>query len=352
MSKANELENSGAAAIGVRTRALEEYLDRTVSEGLNAGGVIAVGTPDGTKLLKPFGWMDAAHSVRMPADAIFDLASVTKVVGTTTALALCMDCGLLDPDAPFTAYLPDYRGTLIEPVTIRDLSRHISGFPNEKPYDVIGEVVERVLDFSPVRPVGEMYEYSCGNYIMLGVIAERLLGTDLNTICVNNFFSPLEMTDTRWAPLPDPDPSHVIRYYESGTFGIASDPPARNANHPVGNAGLFSTVEDIAVFCRMILARGVHKGRRILSENVIDFIGTRPDTRSPVAFGWRVDSTYKAPSLSNRTLSHTGWTGNTVWIDPEKQLYVIVLTYRSTGDHDKAQEVRINIADLAVKCCQ
>lgn len=260
-----------------------------------------------------------------------------------------MGRGLLDPDAPFTKYLPDYRGKLREPVTIRDLSRHISGFPNQKPYDVVGEVVERILDFGPIRPVGEMYEYSCGNYILLGIIAERILGSDLNSICVENIFSPLGMTDSRWAPLPNPDPSRVIRYSEYDTFGIASDPPARNALHPVGNAGLFSTAADITVFCRMMLARGEYDGRRILSEDVVDFLGTRPDMRSPVAFGWRVDSRYNAPSLSSRTLSHTGWTGNTVWIDPEKQLYVIVLTYRSTGDHDKAQEVRINIAELALQ---
>lgn len=341
MSKNNRNPQGGSAA-------LDECLATTVEDGIVTGGVVTVGTPDGTCLMQAFGWMDRDRCLTMPADAFFDLASVTKVVGTTTALALCIDRGLLEPDAPFTIYLTDYCGTLPGPVTIRDLARHISGFPNQKPYDVVGEVVERILDFSPVRPAGEPYEYSCGNFILLGLIAERLLGADLNRICTDNVFAPLGMRDTRWAPLPNPDPRRVVVNGDCGTFGVASDPPARNANHPVGNAGLFSTAADLAIFSRMILARGTHEGRRILSERVVDFLGTRPDARSPAAFGWRVAAEFTPPSLSTRTMSHTGWAGNTLLIDPGKGKYVIVLTNR-TGNHDKAQHIRLRIAELALR---
>ena len=318
------------------------------SNGLWTGAVVMAGTRDKVLFKQAWGWMDKDQTSPMREDAVFDLASVTKAVGATTAIALCIDRGWVDPDTVFTNCLPEYKGSLKGAVTVRDLARHLSGFNNSKPYDKEGQVTQRILQFSPARPAGELYEYSCGNFILLGLIVERASGKSLADFCRENVFEPLGMRDTQWAPLPNPDPKRVVRQAIKQTFGVTSDEPARHANHPLGNAGLFSTAEDLSAFCRMMLAGGVCGEKRILSEKVMRMLGTRPDTRSPAAFGWRADPAFNPPSLSEATMSHTGWAGNSLWIDPVRQRYVVVLTNR-TGDHEKASRARTELAERVLR---
>ena len=313
----------------------------SLSNELWTGAVALVGTADGVVLKRTWGWIDKEKRFPIHENVIFDIASVTKAVGTTTALALCVDRGLIDLDTVFTNYLPLFTGTLKGPVTVRDLARHISGFNNSKSYAVQGQVTQKILNFSPVLPAGPTYEYSCGNFILLGLIVEKVTGRKLDDFCRENVFEQLGMRNTYWMSVPNPDPENVVRH---STLGVVSDEPARSAGVPIGNAGLFSTVEDLAVFCRMILAGGVSGKQRILSEQAIRLLETCPDKRSPVTFGWRVNSEFNPSLLSEATMSHTGWTGNSVWIDPLQQRYVIILTNRS-GDHGKATRARTQLAN-------
>jgi len=341
---------SGSAAFdGLKSAA--EYNNLCMANGLWIGGVLLVGTRDSVILRQSWGWTSTAKNMPMRADAIFDLASVTKAVGTTTALALCIDRGWLDPDVVFTNYLPGYKGTLRGPVTVRDLARHLSGFNNSKPYAVDGRVTELILEFSPVRPAGEPYEYSCGNFILLGLLVEQLAGKSLAEFCQDNVWAPLAMQDTRWTPLPTPDPRRVVKPPFTPTLGVVSDEPARAAGRPIGNAGLFSTADDLAAYCRMLLGGGVCNGTRILSESSVQMFGTRPDTRSPAAFGWRVSAGLNPSALSAATLSHTGFTGQSVWIDPAQGRFVILLTNR-IGDHAAAGQARIELADRVLRALQ
>lgn len=321
------------------------------SNGLWTGAVVMAGTRDKVLFKQAWGWMDKERTLPMREDAVFDLASVTKAVGATTALAICMDRGWVDPDAAFTNYLPGYKGALKGPVTVRDLSRHLSGFDNSKPYTVEGQVPELLLEFSPVRPAGEPYQYSCGNYILLGLLIEHMSGMSLAEFCQKNVWTPLAMSDTQWAPLTTPDPRRVVKPIFTPTLGVVSDESARAAGRPIGNAGLFSTADDLATFCRMLLNGGIFKGKRILSEAAIQALCTRPDTHSPVALGWRVDSAYTPPALSTSTLSHTGHTGQSVWIDPVQGRFVILLTNR-IGDHDAAKNARIELAERMLKALE
>lgn len=315
----------------------------SLSNELWTGAVAWIGTPDGVVLKRSWGWMDKAKKFPMHTDAIFDLASVTKAVGTTTAVALCIDRGLIDPDAVFTNYLPGFTGTLKGAITVRDLARHISGFDNRKPYAATRHVTETILDFSPVRPPASKYEYSCGNFILLGLLVEKVTGRNVGDFSRDNVFGPLEMRHTYWMSVPNPDPQKVVRQAICGTLGVASDATARCAGVPIGNAGMFSTAEDLAAFCRMVLADGMNGKLRILSTKMIRLIETCPDERSPFAFGWRVNPKFNPPLLSAATLSHTGWSGNSVWIDPVQKKYVIVLTNR-IGDHGAAGKARTRLA--------
>lgn len=325
------------------------FNDTCISNGLWTGAAVMSGTLDKVSFKQAWGWMDKERTFRMREDAVFDLASVTKAVGTTTAIAWGIERGLIDPDAVFTNHLPGYRGALKGAVTVRDLARHLSGFNNSKPFDQEGRVIERILQFSPARPPGEPYEYSCANFILLGLIAEQVSGRRLDELCREQVFEPLGMRNTRWAPWPNPDPARVVRQAVEGTWGVASDSPARHANRPLGNAGLFSTADDLAIFCRMMLAEGTARGgRRVLSGTAMRLLTTRPDARSPVSFGWRMDPAFNPPSLSKETLSHTGWAGHSVWIDPAGQTYIVVLTNR-LGDHEKAARARIELAELVLR---
>ena len=319
-----------------------------LSNRLWTGAVVMAGTTETVLFKQAWGWMDNERRMPMRVDAMFDLASVTKAVGTATAVALCIDRGWVDPDAAFTNYLPGYTGALKGPVTVRDLARHLSGFNNRKPYDQEGRVVERVLQLSPARAAGAPYEYACANFILLGLIVEQVSGRSLDAFTREHVFEPLGMRDTRWAPLLDPDPMRVVGQAIKQTFGVASDEPARHAGRPLGNAGLFSTVEDLSAFCRMMLAGGRCGEQRILSEAVLRELGTRPDTRSPAALGWRADPAFNPASLSEKTLSHTGWAGNSLWIDPGRQRYVVVLTNR-TGDHEEASKARTELAQRVLQ---
>ncbi|MFA7173235.1 MAG: serine hydrolase domain-containing protein [Kiritimatiellia bacterium] len=335
------------AAVLAAPLSAEEFNASSISNELWTGAVVMIGTPDTVLFMQAWGWMDKSRDMPMPVDAVFDLASVTKAVGTATALAVCMDKGLIDPDSVFTNYLPQYAGELKGAVSVRDLARHISGFSNGKPYAVAGEVTERIMRFSPVLSAGETYEYSCGNFILLGLIAEHVAKEDLAELCHKNVFMPLGMDDTGWGPLQNPEPERVVRQGITHTLGVASDMAARQAQHPLGNAGLFSTAEDLSVFCRMILGNGVYKGKQILSSKAVHLLGFLPDKKSPVAFGWRVGTKFNPRPLSSSTMSHTGWAGSSLWIDHVSQRYVIVLTNR-IGNHAQASSARIKLAEYAL----
>jgi len=319
-----------------------------MSDGLWTGAVVMAGTlKNGITFQKSWGYLSIEKKVKMSRNAIFDLASLTKTVATATALSICMDRGLFYISAPFNQYLPEYRGTLMEKITVLDLVRHLSGFDNSKPYIEDGKVVENLLNHSPVRKVGK-YKYACCNYIFLGLIVEKITNESLDQFCQTNIFTPLEMKDTRWSPLIKPDKQLVVKSIFTPELGIVSDEPARAAKRPIGNAGLFSTAEDLSKYCLMILNNGRYKGKSILSEKAIKLLTTKPDLKSPVSFGWRIDSKYNPSLFSDITLSHTGFTGGSIWIDIKKQKFIIILTNR-TGDHDMSQDARIRFAEILLE---
>lgn len=343
----NLSEKSNVSSIALKR--ITCFNDSCMTDGLWTGAVIMAGTlKDGVTFHKAWGYLSVDKKVKISENAIFDLASLTKTFATATALAICMDKGLIDISAPFNQYLPEYKGTLLGEITIRDLARHLSGFDNSKPYFEEGKVIENVLKFNPIRQPDQKYEYACVNYILLGMVVERITGKSLEQFSKKNIFAPLMMGDTRWSPLVDPDSQQTVKSIFTPKQGVVADEPARAAKKPIGNAGLFSTAEDLSHYCYMILSNGRYKNKRILSEKAIKLLSTRPNLKSPVAFGWRVDKEYNPSLLSKNTLSHTGNTGGSIWIDIDQKKFVIILTNR-TGDHDQAQQTRLNFAELLLE---
>ncbi len=351
----------GFAAEGQETQARSsaaEQVRRTVETGIEkgyySGAVVLAGREDRILLHKAFGHARVSpKKVRMRADSIFDLASVTKAVATATACAVCKDEGLVDLERPVGEYLANLTGKGTAGITLWRLGSHTSGLDNRKfSSSHRGEaMLGAMLGASPVREPGTRYEYSCLNLILLGLLVEEVSGQPLDTFCEERIFGPLGMGDTVFGPVPASE--RVVA--TSGPLGEINDTQARLAGRAVGNAGLFSTATDLSRFCRMMLGEGRLGDVRVLSTAVVQEITHQHSTINVErGFGWDLRPEGRPRGLSGATYYHTGWTGQSIWIDPENKLYVIVLTNRNhpkerASLYDAAKRFRIRIADMVLE---
>ncbi|MDZ7617544.1 MAG: serine hydrolase domain-containing protein [Patescibacteria group bacterium] len=354
---ANTQAGNAADTTTAAPESLAQVVEAGITEGYCRGAVVLVGTPEEVLLHKAFGHSRVEpEQVAMRKDSLFDLASVTKVVAATTACAACVDQGLVDLDRPLREYLPEMSGKGIEPVTLRQVGAHTSGLDNHKysPRYRGDAMIRAMLAAAPCREPGSRYEYSCLNFILLGLVVEKVSGKPLDAFCQEHVYQPLGMTDTRFGPVPQ-SPRLVGNSVKEP--GQISDAQARLAGRPVGNAGLFSTAPDLARFCRMMLNNGQAGDRRILSDTVIaDMTRRSPAAVSARGFGWDLEPAGRPKALSDATYYHTGWTGQSMWIDPGSKRYVIVLTNRdhprSIGSlYQGAKQFRARVADAALAAC-
>lgn len=293
----------------------------------------------------------------MQRDSIFDVASVTKVVATATACAICVDRGLLDPDAPLTKYLPDHRGQGVEKISLRRLASHTSGFRESPRLFAAGQgpaMFAAMLKESPQYEVNTHYEYACRNIILLSTIVEHVTSRSFGEFCTQEIFAPLGMRDSQFNQVPPSDRVVGTLYHE---LGVSHNDDTRAAGCAIGNAGLFTTGPDLARFCRMMLRGGTLDGTRILSPQVIaDF--TKPDQLPQFrqhGFIWMTgDEPHRPKRLSARAYGHGGYTGQALWIDPDKDVFTIVLSNRNhprdlPGSKEKQYTKLGRIGDLVLE---
>ena len=316
-----------------RRDAVYGELRRQIAEGLMAGCVCGtVGGPlyaAGERTRHPV-------STPMEEDCIFDLASVGKTFTAGLCALLAAD-GRLDPDAPFTHYLPEHvlaKGNCT--ITVRDLATHTGGFDNSKPYIVADrKTFDRELYAKrPVRRRGERFEYACSNYIYLGRIVEHITGLDLETAARRLLWEPLGMRDTCWHEIvgnPRAVETFVNGCLPAGTHG---DESARDYPWALGNGSAFSTARDMLKFADDMIAR------RTFPKAYYDLLFTPCWEKGGKrrSFGWDMSAGVHRPAgWSAATIAHGGFTGNTIAIDPENGFAGVVLTNR-TGDRLKAYE--------------
>jgi uncharacterized protein YbbC (DUF1343 family) len=272
----------------------------------------------------------------MTTDTIFDIASLTKVIATSTAVAQLVETGKLNLEDPVAKYWPEFKVNGKEAITVRDLLTHYSGLrpsldskPNGSGYDTILRMAE---EEKPILPSGTSFIYSDINFIILGELVSRISGETLDVYCANHIFKPLEMKDTGFKPSPLLRPRIAPTQYQHGTTGIilwgeVHDPVAYSMGGVAGHAGLFSTADDLAIFAQMVLDGGSRKGVRILSPLMIRNMTTpqSPPDKLPLrGLGWNIDSSL----ASEASYGHKGFTGTGIWIDPVSNTYVIILTNR------------------------
>jgi CubicO group peptidase (beta-lactamase class C family) len=296
---------------------------------------------------------------------IFDLASLTKVVATTAMVMILYERGLLDLEAPVSAIIPEFvelagsDGDRRRQVTLRMLLAHSSGLPAYERLFLRVTTREALLRAAFVTPLtappGSRVEYSDIGFIILGVILERLADETLDSFCQREVFGPLGMSHTTFNPakaLQDsiPPTADDRSFRHRIIQGEVQDENASVLGGVAGHAGLFSTAEDLAIFAHAML----NGGRPILRTSTIEFFSRRESAPAGTsrALGWDTPSSpsQSGKYFSSRSFGHLGYTGTSLWIDPERQLSVTLLTNRTWPDcqNDAIKRVRPAFHDAVV----
>ena len=351
---------------GFRPDGLAE-VDRVVEAAVAArafpGAVLAVGKDGVLAHLQPFGRLSYDEgAAAVHADTMYDLASLTKVIVTTTMAMILVDEGKLDIGKPVSSFLPEFRGGSKDKVTVWHLLTHSSGVDWWAPLykDLKGRdaYLKRVLAMDLVYEPGSKSVYSDLGVLLLGEILERVAGQDINSFARARLFGPLGMKDTTYLPGPellpriaptenDPWRGHVLR-------GEVHDENAAALGGIAPHAGLFGTAPDLARFAQMLLNGGVFEHKRIVSRETLERFTKRqgvPD--SSRALGWDTPSENSSAGtlFGPRSFGHTGFTGTSMWMDPDRHLFVILLTNRvhPTRENNAIREVRRAVADAVVR---
>jgi uncharacterized protein YbbC (DUF1343 family)/CubicO group peptidase (beta-lactamase class C family) len=270
----------------------------------------------------------------MTIDTIFDLASLTKVIATTTAVMQLVQKGEVRINDPVAKYIPEFAENGKEDVTVRNLLTHFSGlradFDLDPPWQGHDAGLRLAFAEKPVSPPGSRFLYSDTNFIVLAALVERVTGSTLDEYCSRKVFSPLRMSHTRFVPPAAWRPRIAPTEYDEKDKmlrGIVHDPRARRMGGVAGHAGLFSTADDLSKFAVALL-----KGSPILGGQLVEKMTTpqQPPTAEVLrGFGWDIDSPFSSSRgdlLPVGSFGHTGFTGTSIWIDPTTQTYIVLLT--------------------------
>ncbi|MGH9721993.1 MAG: exo-beta-N-acetylmuramidase NamZ domain-containing protein [Bryobacteraceae bacterium] len=332
-----------AAAAGAQTFPASPTLDDAIEQAIRQdripGAVLVVGHQGSIVHRKAYGnrALDPAPEP-MTVDTIFDCASLTKVVATTSSVMKLFEEGKIRIADRVTEYLPEFQGGK-SPITVRDLLTHFSGMRPDvdlKPEWTGYETgVKLALIDKPRSAPGTRFVYSDINFILLGEIVRRVSGRTLPEFARDEIFQPLEMNETTFRPplalRERIAPTEKILKDSPPLRGIVHDPTTRNMGGVAGHAGMFSTADDLAKFAQMMLGQGEINGKRIFSPLTIAKFAspqTPPDQPILRGLGWDIDSTFsgvRGELFPLGSYGHTGFTGTSMWIDPASGTFVILL---------------------------
>jgi uncharacterized protein YbbC (DUF1343 family) len=338
---------------------IDELVRDAMAAKLTPGAVVLVGRGDQTLYEKAFGFRATVPAQEpLTLDTVFDLASLTKVVATTTAVMTLIEDGRLRLNDPVALHIRGFERYGKSAVTIRHLMTHVSGLRPDvdlHPWTGYDAAIELAKDEVPTAAPGATFVYSDINFFLLGDIVQRVTGQSLDAYLKRAVFEPLGMKDTGFNPpkslLPRIAPTERCAEQDAWPCkrpgapplrGVVHDPTARRMGGIAGHAGLFSTASDLQRFVRMLIGNGRLGGTRVLSAATVRAM-TSPATPAGMAsvrgLGWDIDTSYS----SNRgdlfplgSYGHTGFTGPSLWIDPSSGGWVIFLSSRlhpdGTGD--------------------
>ncbi len=346
--------------IGVSSERLDRIdgvVKAAIERGDLPGAVVLIVHRDQVVFRRAYGLRSKKPvEVAMTADTVFDLASLTKPMATATSLMLLVEQGKVRVSDPVVKYLPAFAAKGKDKITIEQLLLHTSGLIADNAVadykDGHDKAIERICDLEPAQPPGSKFVYSDLNYILLGEIVTKVSGKPLDDFAKANIYTPLGMKATGFKPNDDLKKRCAPTEQRDGHWmiGEVHDPRSYLLGGVAGHAGLFSTADDLAVYARMLLHEGSLNGKRILSPQTVRLMTTPRDVpRGQRTYGWDVRTSFS----SNRGelfkgFGHTGFTGTSLWLDPDSQTAVIFLSNRvHPNGKGNVSRVRGQVATLA-----
>jgi uncharacterized protein YbbC (DUF1343 family) len=364
-----------AAAIPIPSAAfapIDTLINDAVAHNQIPGAVVVIGHDGHVVFHRAYGMRSLVPTREtMTEDTIFDMASLTKDLVTATAVMQLYQQGKIRIDDPVAHYLPEFGANGKQDITIRQCLTHYSGLAPDLdltgPWHGRDEGLRRLFESAPVAAPGVVFRYSDENFIALGALVERVSGLPLEVYAQRNIVQPLGMVDSGYLPpAPKGDRIAPTQYIDAegnlsnhGTVlrGVVHDPTARRMGGVAGHAGFFSTAADVSLFAQALLDRLAGRPSNFPLDQLTLAKMTEPEQpatgTSLRGFGWDIDS----PFSSNRgtlfplgSFGHTGFTGTSLWIDPQSDSYVIILTNAVHPDgHGHTVALRSSIADAAAQ---
>lgn len=362
----SEMTTGAAPLRAVDLAPIDTLVQEQIRTGRLPGAVILIGDRDQVLYRKAFGQRTLhPRPEPMRLDTIFDLASLTKVVATTTAIMQLAETGRLRLDNPIANYWPEFAANDKGAITVRQALTHYSGLRPDlslgKTWSGYQSALDLIIQEKPVRLPGSAYEYSDINFEILGELVRRVSGEPLDVYCERHIFRPLRMRDTGFKPAAR-ERSRIaptLRVRDREIWGEVHDPSAARMGGIAGHAGLFGSADDMAVFARMLLRGGSDNGERILLPDSVAMMTSpqaAPDQTRQRGLGWDLEAPLGKRGgvlVPAGFYGHTGYTGTSLWIDPVTGVYVIILTNRVyPNDSGDVQPLRNGIATLIDQALQ
>ena len=352
----NTLANTAVAALSPTDfKAIDQLAQSEVRAGHIPGAVILIGNGERTLYRNAIGYRAREpQTLPMTRDTLFDLASLTKVIATTTAVMQLVERDELQLDQTIAHYWPEFGANGKESITLRQALTHYSGLRADLPntgWSGYRAAMDAITTLAPTRAPGSSYEYSDVNFLILGELVARVSRQPLDVYCLQHIFLPLGMHDTGFKP------SSLLRDRMAPTtlwrkqinWGVVNDPTAARMGGIAGHAGVFSTADDLAIFARMLLNGGSYplagdkyssttgnrRSTTILQPDSVALMTSPqvlPNQQRQRGLGWNLEA---QPTSDGNVIvppgfyGHTGYTGTSLWIDPVTRTFAIILTNRT-----------------------
>jgi len=343
---------------------VDSIIVNAIQDSVFPGAVLFIGNKHGINYKKAYGYTDYAENSRaITTFTLFDLASLTKVIATTSAIMKLYEQQKLILNTPVSYYIPQFVQNGKADVTIRNLLLHTSGFPAGKPFYKFCKTEQEAYDSLYAMPLtyetGTKTIYSDLGFITLGKIVEVISKEPLEIFVYKNFFAPLRMRDTMfnpsalWQRIAPTEPEYNYRLIKKP--GEPKNKITQLMGGAAGHAGLFSTAEDLSKVAFLYLHNGVYEGKRYFKIATIKLFTTRQSENNTRALGWDTGNGNPDRQISHlfskSAFGHTGFTGTSIWMDPELDLFMIFLTNRTyeMTDREKINRIRPLVHDEIIR---
>ncbi|MCY4171654.1 MAG: serine hydrolase [Bacteroidetes bacterium] len=347
---------------------IDSILIRYILAEAFPGAAVALGKRSDIVKITGYGSHTYRSLQKIYAESVFDVASLTKVIATTTAVMLLFDQGKLNLDTPVSNYLEEFDSPERNAITIQHLLSHSSGLSGWRPLHLDGvysreSLIDSILTMPLIAEPGKTSQYSSYGMIILGLIIEKITQTRFGDWCNEHIFQPLGMQSTGFLSTGKTDstvvPTEIDTSFRHRLIqGEVHDENAWILGGVAGHAGLFSTATDLSKFATMMVQRGLYNGHQFVQPETVDYFTNVVDsTISNRALGWdtrgsSLEESSAGQYFGPRSYGHTGFTGTSLWIDPDTQAWIILLTnrvYPSRDHYDRFQGVRGLVADATYK---